>query len=407
MRRVLPKQCQKSGRALSHSLSIGCSVLIFCLAVSALTLPHSVSAAPDAVKQNQAELKKLRKRIQSLQSNLDKDKKKRSKLERELEKDEKKISSITSELNKLGTEIAKEEKAVERARQARMTRGRDLEKERDKLGAQMRAAYVMGQQEMTKLLLNQEDPQHIGRMLVYYQYLNRDRVQQIDALQARVKELLRLELTLKEHVSALAQSRNEQRSKLSQLESSRKKRRSTLAKLNKNISSAGSELGQLSKDERALQNLIDELQSAVSDIPIDLPKGKKFSKLKGKLPWPVKGRYLAQFGQKKTQGKLKWRGVWLAAPAGASVRVIADGRVAYVGWMHRYGLIVVVEHGEKYFSLYGHNETAKVKVGQWVEAGDVISTAGNTGGHSKTGAYLEIRKAKTPINPKTWLRPKS
>ena len=133
------------------------------------------------------------------------------------------------------------------------------------------------------------------------------------------------------------------------------------------------------------------------------PSDKPFATLKGKLPWPARGALIARYGENKAGGRLTWNGHWIAADEGSAVRSVARGRAVYVGWMHRYGLIVLVEHEDGYFTLYGHCQTATVQVGDPVRAGQTIATAGNTGGYDQSGVYFEIRKGAEAINPQGWL----
>ncbi|MGH8561457.1 MAG: murein hydrolase activator EnvC family protein, partial [Nevskiales bacterium] len=120
--------------------------------------------------------------------------------------------------------------------------------------------------------------------------------------------------------------------------------------------------------------------------------------------WPLRGPVLARFGAPKAGGKLSWRGLWLEAPAGTPVQAVARGRVVYVGWMHSYGLIVIVEHGNNFYSLYGHAQSTSVSLGDLVLPGQVLALAGDSGGHEKSGVYLEIRNGKNPVNPQQWLK---
>jgi murein hydrolase activator len=146
------------------------------------------------------------------------------------------------------------------------------------------------------------------------------------------------------------------------------------------------------------------VQEAVSGLPpTDTYSDKPFSGQRGKLPWPARGKLIARYGQPKAGGKLSWKGHWIGAAEGAPVRAVARGRVVYVGWMHRYGLIVLVEHDGGYYSLYGHAQSATVSVGDSLRAGQVLARAGSTGGHEQPGVYFELRKGTKPIDPRQWL----
>lgn len=114
---------------------------------------------------------------------------------------------------------------------------------------------------------------------------------------------------------------------------------------------------------------------------------------------------IARFGDSKAGGHLQWEGRWIAAPAGTAVHAVAPGRVVYVGWMYRYGLIVVLDHGDNYYTVYGHNQSVYVRSGEHVRAGEKIATAGKSGGHETTGVYFEIRHGSKPLDPGVWLAP--
>ena len=136
------------------------------------------------------------------------------------------------------------------------------------------------------------------------------------------------------------------------------------------------------------------VRRALVDMPYDAGGDKPFASAQGQTGWPLRGPVLARFGAPKAGGKLSWRGIWIGAPAGTPVQAIARGRVVYVGWMHSYGLIVIIEHGDDYYSLYGHSQSTNVSLGDLVHAGQTVSLAGESGGHEKPGVYLEIRKGK-------------
>ena len=153
--------------------------------------------------------------------------------------------------------------------------------------------------------------------------------------------------------------------------------------------------------EQVLARLIVELTCILSDYPIT--SEAPFSDLKGRLTWPVAGTLLHDFGQSRATGSLKWNGVVLAAPRGREIRAIYHGRVIFADWLVGMGLLVIVDHGEGYMTLYGYNETTLKSVGDWVAPGDVIATVGDSGGQSRPGLYFEIRQGTRPLRPGSWV----
>src|SRR5690606_34384195 len=143
------------------------------------------------------------------------------------------------------------------------------------------------------------------------------------------------------------------------------------------------------------------LSDLLADVPADLGARAAFGELRGRLGWPARGNVIGRFGQPREAGA-RWRGVLIGAAAGTDVRAVAYGRVAWAGWMPHYGDLMVIEHGEDYYSLYGHNQSMLREVGEWVDAGDVIAQVGDSGGQSRAALYFELRKGREPLNPQQW-----
>ncbi|HKY95294.1 MAG TPA: peptidoglycan DD-metalloendopeptidase family protein, partial [Kiloniellales bacterium] len=278
-----------------------------------------------------------------------------------------------------------------------------LNRHKESLARQVRASYMIGQRGQTKLALNQDGGQRVSRVMTYYDYLNRARARLIEGILDQVQALAALAEQLRRETAELDETRGRHEGTLATLEALRGEREGMVERLRRRIAGGEEELNQLQADERHLTRLLREVRKTLADIPAQLG-GPPFAKLRGKLPWPLKGRLLAQYGQPKS-GRIKWNGLWISGPEGASVKAVAAGRVAYTGWMHRYGLIVVLEHEGAYYSLYGHAQSVDVAVGDWVQPGDVIAAVGATGGHDRNGLYFELRKGTDPVNPAAWFRP--
>jgi murein hydrolase activator len=278
-----------------------------------------------------------------------------------------------------------------------------LRRQRAALGRQLRAAYVIGQRGQAKLVLNQDKSARLTRVMTYYDYLNRARVDRIARILEQAQKLDELVARVKRQTAELEATRERHQGALDQLEAVRDERAEMVRMLGQRIAGEEDELRRLKADERELGRLIRELGTALKDIPANLG-ATPFARLQGKLPWPLRGKLLAGYGDPKAGGRLKWNGLWIAGSEGDAVKAVARGRVAYVGWMHAYGLIVVLEHEGGYYSLYGHNQNVAVSIGDWVQTGDVIARVGATGGHDKTGLYFELRKGTAAINPRLWFK---
>jgi septal ring factor EnvC (AmiA/AmiB activator) len=372
------------------------------LLAAALGLAAAGAGADERVQRNAEQLEKLRGRIASLEQSLERDRSRRDQLRDQLEDSERRYTELSATLDGLRDKIA--EQTARRRRTELQRREAELLMQRHKksLARQVRASYIIGQRGQTKLALNQDHSQQLSRVMTYYDYLNRARARRIDKILDQVQALETLSVRLKQETAELDVTRSRHEGTLTALEALRSERQEMVRTLRERITGEEEELQQLQADEKQLTKLLRELRKTLADVPAAIG-GTPFAKQRGKLPWPLKGRLLAQYGQPKS-GRLRWSGLWIAGAEGAPVKAVAAGRVAYTGWMHRYGLIAVLEHEGGFYSLYGHNQSVAVAVGDWVQPGDVVANVGATGGHEKNGLYFELRKGTDAINPSPWLK---
>jgi len=370
----------------------------------ALLLCLHTAVAQDNPAKAEAELKAVRSQIDKVRAQMERDAGRRDKLAREIEETEKTVSSARSELEKLRRERA--EHTARRAELAGMRRAEEtaLAKDREALAGQIRAAHMIGDKEPLKLLLNQREPSQAGRVLTYYQYFGRARAGQIAAINAHLAELDTLDAALAAEEERLAALEEAQRGEVSKLQSARERRGRALKTLETESKNRARELERLKEQQGALEKLVRELRRALERID-QFPTDSKdaFARLRGKLAWPVAGRLVASFGQTRAGG-MKWDGLLVSGSQGAPVRAVYHGRVVYADWLSGLGLLTIVDHGDGYLSLYGHNERLYKEVGEKVKAGDTIATVGDSGGRQTPALYFEIRKAGRPVDPRPWFK---
>jgi septal ring factor EnvC (AmiA/AmiB activator) len=168
----------------------------------------------------------------------------------------------------------------------------------------------------------------------------------------------------------------------------------------------GEKLGLLAKDEGELRRLLESIQTALADIPT-ATGGTPFDELQGKLAWPSPGPIMTHFGNYRTEtADMLSQGVVIGADMGANVRAVSGGRIAFADWMRGFGLLIIIDHGEGYMSLYGHNQSLYKSLGEWVETGELIARVGDSGGLAVSGLYFEIRHDGKPLNPAAWCKTK-
>lgn len=351
-----------------------------------------------------AELAALRDRINALRADLQSTRDLHDSVRTELRETERAIGNIVSKLQRLKRTLNRHRKKLKALRRDEKRYAKDLDTQRKLLGRQIGSAYVIGRQEYVKLLLNQEDPAAIGRVMTYYDYFNKARSSRIQTALDTLDKMAQVKSEIKKESIVLRELRAQQLAEKKELEKTTKARAIVIARLRSEISDKGKDLDRMLEDEQQLQELLAAISEAMPDILAEPGKRKVFAKLKGKLIWPTKGKVRALFGRLRQTGNVHWNGIMIVADEGRAVRSVSHGRVAYAEWLRGYGLLLIIDHGEGYMSLYGHNQTLHKETGDWVEAGEVIASVGSTGGHVQAGLYFEIRKAGKPINPTKWCK---
>ncbi len=357
-----------------------------------------------AAGNNQHQLERLRDQMRDVEANLGKKQKRRSAVQQELMLTEKKIGLQNRELKKLDKEIADQRQRIRVAKIQQGLNRNSLQNQRKFMEKQIRLAYTIGRQDRLKLMLNQQDPEMVGRLMIYHDYFNRRRVEQMDLIQTTLKKLQQAEQVMLTEERRMQQLQSRKQRDRAALEKSRKGRKELIASLNQGITTDAERLKELKRDEQRLQKLLAQIEQRTSKKRGKfLPKGKPFKSLKGKLSWPAKGKFKARFGSLK-RGDLKWDGVLISAPEGEAVKAVYDGKVVFADWLRGFGLMVILDHGGGYMTLYGHNQSLAKQEGELVRAEEVVALLGSSGGQSEPGVYFAMRYKGEPINPEKWFR---
>jgi len=393
--RTRPKKGAHYSRSQAFLLAIVLAATPPLLAAKQATRPES-----DA-KKAESELQAVKSEIDRITKEVSGEQVERDRLTRELRSAEISVGKARESLDSVRHERA--ERATRRAALATEKREAqaNVAKGRVALAGQLRAAYLIGHEEPLKLLLNQKDPARAGRMFVYYSYFGHARAEEIHNIESNVARLDELDTALAAEDAKLAELEKQQRTELTQVEQARARRTVVLANLETESHTRAQNLEKLRSQQAGLEKLLHQLREAMEKYPID--SNDAFAHLRGKLAWPVSGHVIARFGETRAGG-VKWDGVLVATERGAPVRAIYQGRVIYADWLPGLGLLTIVDHGDGYMSLYGHNERLYKAVGDRVSAGDPIASAGDSGGSAKPELYFEIRRGGKPVDPRPWFK---
>lgn len=367
-----------------------------------LSLLLAGPATADQTDEAESKLHDVQQRIAAVQQRLRKNRRAEQDERAALGRSELAISLLKKDLRNNVTRIARQDERLQSlGNEARQLRA-EMVHHRTLLAHQVRNAFINGRQDAIKLILNQEDPAAVGRLVTYHGYISRARQAQIEALQRDLTQLNRVEQALAEARTELIALRNVQRQRQQELHQEHVQHRKLLDRLAGRIRTDTEKLADMQADEKRLTKLLEELRRIIADVEPDHVDAKPFAALRGALPWPHRGKLVARYGSRREATDLRWQGVVIAARPGDEVRAVHSGRVAFSDWLRGFGLITIIDHGHGYMTLYGHAGELTKETGDWINRGDVIAYAGDSAGRDKAGVYFAIRKNGKAQNPVAW-----
>ncbi|MEQ8802636.1 murein hydrolase activator EnvC family protein [Haliea sp.] len=355
-------------------------------------------------EQARAELEQLQRQIELVSKELASARTRLSDEQEQLRAAELRLGQLQREISANLAAIAatEAELATLRAREEELALARDRQQVR--IGTELRAAWQMGQQGSLKVLLSQESPHTVARAMAYYRYFFHARNKLVAEYRSTLEQLAAVRARGEAAAAELSAQQATLQAQRQEVLASRQQREQLIATLAASISSQGEQLQQLQRDRQELEELLAAIEQAV--VELQLPEDyQPFASTRGTLAWPVDGRRRNSFGASRGAGGMRWHGINLAADEGTAVRAIHHGRVVYADWLRGSGLLLILDHGDGYMSLYAHNQSLLKEVGEWVAPGTSISTVGNSGGLDRAGLYFEIRKDGKPVDPVAWMRP--
>lgn len=384
----------------------------------------------EAARQDVAELKKLLEKLQQEKSGV----------QQQLKKTETEMGDLENQVKELQRELKGSEQEIQRLDQEKKKLQSARTEQQRLIAIQARAAYQSGRQEYVKLLLNQQNPEKFSRTLTYYDYLSQARLEQLAAFNETLRQLANVEQEINSHQAQLQAQKAGLDERHAQLAEARKERQQALAKLNRDFATRDQRLKARQQEQAELGRVLKTIEETLARQAREAEEARKralaaqqaeqarpgsqqpsqpsgplvtsgavyggpFASARGKLPWPVDGRLVARYGTPRGgDARTKWDGVLIGAPAGSQVRAVHGGRVVFADWLRGAGLLVILDHGNGYLSLYGHNQNLLKSAGDVVKAGDPIATVGSSGGQETSALYFAIRQNGRPSDPAQWCR---
>ncbi len=382
-------------RLLFSRVTLLCILAIFQCNTVALAQEDDASAQREKLAELQAE---LRARQQVLENN----KASAQELEGVLKTSELEIAKIAKALSLTQQSLKKVEQEQTALINEQQTLKSAIRQQQSLLSSQLKSAFMAGHYDYAKMLFYQEDARTFERVITYYQYVAKARQQEIESFRENVARLETVNTELEQKAQSLAVLQREQENQRAVLITRQDDRKATLKKINRTIATESQRIEALQADEKALIDAIEvarlAAERAAREAKISLDG---LAKLKGKLTAPVKGRIRNLFGNRR-QGQVRWKGIIIDGSEGAPVNSIAPGRVLYADWLRGFGLVSIIDHGDGYMSVYGHNQALLKQAGDEVRQNEQIALVGRSGGQEYPNLYFEIRHKGKALNPTTW-----
>lgn len=382
--------------------------LLIVVLLGLIARPVPAGTEDEAIESRKRDLADLEQQVRDLDQNLDVRRGRRQELRTELERRERRIADLARAVHRLMAVIGNQERVLERLQSRLVVEREALDRERAALGNLVRSAYAMGRGNQMRILLNQEDSNRLSRVMAYYGFLNRFRIQRIEAVTQRahkLDDLVREAAQERGRLVLLVQSRDENRARLVMAQ---EQRTALLTSLEQTITTRAERIEKLRAQARGMRLLLERFEQQARALPeAELQQRlRPLNQLRGRLTWPLADvSLLSHYGSLKEGGIQRWDGVVLRAEEGAAVRAVHHGQVAYADWLRGFGLLLIIAHDDDYMTLYGYNQTLLKERGEWVAAGETVALGGRSGGRLSPGLYFAIRYRGRPLNPERWCRP--
>jgi len=368
-----------------------------------LLLVLSTYLSADTEQQVKQRVQQLQSDIGSLQTWLKTAQSQASDIQQQLQKSEKKISALSKAI-KENKHASQQSTSLLEKLELQSSHFQDALAEQEQLlSSQLQRQYQQGKSSTSSVLLSLDNPSALARNMAYYQYLNQASAEQMAAYRQTLDGLTQVQQEQADITLELQQQAQKLNAQTQSLKQAKTKLSSTLNALNSVKLSKAHRLSNAKTDQIQAQDLLEQIQIALAKANIQVAD-TPLASAKSLLPWPLKGKVLNRFGVSQTSYPLSQQGWLIAAPEGSDVKAIHGGRVVFSDWLKGYGLVIMLDHGDGFLSLYGHNQALYLSTGEQAAAQQLIASSGKSGGNTQAALYFSLRQQGNPLNPKQWLQ---
>lgn len=374
---------------------------VWCIVgIIACCSPHLNAAEIQTSDEAEVALEKVVRQLNDLDEWLTQAQRQSAEIEQQIRQQDRAINDLVTQSENSKADLAKTRTAVRDLERQQQRLQEQVNDQRTAIIAHLKASSRLGGDDFIKQLLSQQVSDDVDRLIRYHRYLGEQRLASMSRYKQGLVELEEVQNKLDGKLQEQTQHSQVLAQQTEQLKTQRAERSRAIQALAGQRKSKTAQQETLLADSDRLRRLLNQLRAQASTLD-----GRAFAAAKGKLPRPLQGKIRHKFGDTRAGTNLDWRGIDVSGPVGANVTAVFQGKVIFSDWLRGFGLIAIVDHGDGYMTLYGHADSLTKSAGDWVEGGEVLAQAGNSGGGYEPGIYFELRHKGAVKNPKQWLTP--
>lgn len=370
------------------------------LALSIIALLAAGWASADITDSTEAEqaLSDVVAQLNDLEQWLTNAQRQSAEIEQQIRAQDESIGQLVNSRDATRRELAQTQRSINELQRQQQQLQRQVDTQREAVVAHLQASSRLGGNDLVKQILNQQSGADLDRLLRYHRYLGAQRLATMEKFQLSLTQLDQTRSALDDKLREQSQREQLLNRQTRDLQSKRQERAQASQALAEQRKTKAEQQQVLLADSERLRRLLNQLRAQASALD-----GRAFAAAKGKLTLPLKGRLRHSFGDPRAGTSLRWEGLDVSGSVGAEVTAVFGGKVVFSDWLRGFGLIAIVDHGDGYMTLYGHADSLTKNAGDWVEGGEVIARAGNSGGGYEPGIYFELRHKGAVVDPQQWL----
>jgi murein hydrolase activator len=282
-----------------------------------------------------------------------------------------------------------------------------MQSRRDAILARLRVQYMEGRFGYVKALLTADSYGDFQRRGQYLSAVSQKDYELLGTFRADMSRMEQAERQRAEARSGMVAYRHSIEKKLSDIRILQKEKKVYLAKITHQKDAYSRAVEELERSASRVDNLLHELETRRRAVAIRPPTASPLPHgVRGALPWPTEGKVVSFFGRQKHptfDTYVQRKGIEIRTTEGTLIHAVMAGNVVYADWLKGYGLVIILDHANGFFSLYAHASKILARVGEQVVQGQSIGETGDTGMIGENTLYFELREGAEPVDPLHWL----